>query len=165
VFEILVRDHATMLSAFLRSTVPADAVDDLFQETMLIAWRRLGDYERDRPFAPWLRGIATRLALKHRATRARDAGRIEAREIEQVEARFAQATERHDGFDGTIDRLLHCLQRLPSKLAAAIDLVYRGGLPTVEAARQLDVSEDAVRKRVQRGRRLLAECLGPEVTQ
>ncbi len=44
VFEILVRENADMLVTYLRAMVwNAAAVDDLFQETMLVAWRRLGD--------------------------------------------------------------------------------------------------------------------------
>ena len=34
------------------------AVDDLFQETMLIAWQKITAYDRLRPFGAWLRGIA-----------------------------------------------------------------------------------------------------------
>ena len=65
-FEILVRENADSLTAFLRASVYNEAAaDDLFQETMLIAWRKIGEYDRSRPFGAWLRGIAKRLALAH----------------------------------------------------------------------------------------------------
>lgn len=32
---------------------------------MLVAWRRLDERDLDRPFGPWLRGIASRLVLAH----------------------------------------------------------------------------------------------------
>src|SRR4030095_1216705 len=71
VFEILVHEHADMLTAFLRSLVlDSSAIHDLFQETMLVAWRRLADYDRARPFGPWLRGIAGVLVMEHRRKRA-----------------------------------------------------------------------------------------------
>ena len=46
VFEILVRENAGMLTTYLRAVVwdPA-VVDDLFQDTMLVAWRRLSPSE------------------------------------------------------------------------------------------------------------------------
>ena len=48
-----------MLTVFLRSRVNDEAaVDDLFQETMLVAWKRLDECDLSRPFGPWLRGIA-----------------------------------------------------------------------------------------------------------
>ena len=53
-----------MLTVFLRSRVNDEAaVDDLFQETMLVAWKRLDDCDLSRPFGPWLRGIAHRLVM------------------------------------------------------------------------------------------------------
>ena len=53
-----------MLTVFLRSRVNDEAaVDDLFQETMLVAWKRLDECDLSRPFGPWLRGIAHRLVM------------------------------------------------------------------------------------------------------
>jgi RNA polymerase sigma factor (sigma-70 family) len=55
-----------MLTVYLRSLVRDEvAVDDLFQETMVVAWRRLDECDLDRPFGPWLRGIASRLVLAY----------------------------------------------------------------------------------------------------
>jgi RNA polymerase sigma-70 factor (ECF subfamily) len=55
-----------MLTVFLRSRVNDEAaVDDLFQETMLVAWKRLDDCDLSRPFGPRLRGIAHRLVMAH----------------------------------------------------------------------------------------------------
>ena len=166
VFEILVRDHADMLVSYLRSLVRVpDVVDDLFQETMLTAWRRLPDYDRDRPFGPWLRGIATRLALKHRERRARDMLNCDSAVLEALEHRFAGLSRSPDGFGDAVDRLLFCLRRLPDKIRVAVELVYRQGLGLRQVATRLGASEEAVKKRVQRGRRLLAECVqGQEVS-
>ena len=42
VFEILVRENEAMLMTYLRAAVRNQAVvEDLFQETMLVAWRKL----------------------------------------------------------------------------------------------------------------------------
>lgn len=163
-FEILVREHADMLTAFLRSLVHReDAVDDLFQETMLVAWRRLGDYDRTRPFAPWLRGIAARLAMARRRKGAIDAARCTPHALEFLEERFA-ALERlpGDSFLERSDRIRDCLQRLPAMLRESLDLAYGRGLALAEIAQSLDSSEEAVKKRVQRARALLAECMGTQ---
>ena len=62
-FEILARENSRMLTAYLRTVVADEAViDDLFQEAMIVAWRRL-QCDLSRPFGPWLRGIASRLVL------------------------------------------------------------------------------------------------------
>ena len=67
VFAILVREHGERLMAFLRASVPASSVDDIFQDTVLVAWRRLPDYDRTRPFGAWMRGIARNLVLDYRS--------------------------------------------------------------------------------------------------
>ncbi len=160
VFEILAHEHADMLVSYLRALVHrTDLVDDLFQETMLIAWRRLGDYDRSRPFGPWLRGIATRLVLKHRQKSARDLLCCDSEVLEMVEQRFADLSQSPDDFRTTVERLWLCLKRLPSKLRAAITLAYEQGLRLQQVAERLDASEEAIKKRVQRARGLLGECL------
>jgi len=160
VFEILAHEHADMLVSFLRSLVRApDVVDDLFQEAMITAWRRLADYDRTRPFGPWLRGIAVRLVLKHRERSARDLLSCDPAVLETLETRFDEVSRQPEGFRDSIDRLLLCLARLPDKLRSAVELAYRKGLLLRQVARRLDASEEAVKKRVQRARGLLADCL------
>jgi RNA polymerase sigma-70 factor (ECF subfamily) len=161
VFEILAREHADMLAAFLRSLVLRnEVVEDLFQETMLVAWRRLGDYDRSLPFGPWLRGIAVRLVLAHRRRLASgflncDAGVLEA--LEQQYRRFERPPA--DSFAERLERLRGCLDRLPPLLREAIDLVYSRGLSLRSLASSLQATEEAVKKRIQRARQLLARCI------
>jgi RNA polymerase sigma-70 factor len=160
VFEILVRDHTAMLLGYLRSLVwSPDAVDDLYQETMLTAWRRLGDYDRERPFGPWVRGIAARLVMKHRERLGRAAVPCEPAVLEALERRFDAAADSADRFAGTTDALADCVRQLPDRLRAAIGAVYTQGMRLREAAAAATITEEAVKKRVQRGRQLLAECL------
>ena len=71
-FETLVREHADMLTVYLQSALHNTSdVDDIFQETMIIAWRRLDDFDHTRPFGPWLRGIARKLVLANSRRQAR----------------------------------------------------------------------------------------------
>lgn len=160
VFEILAAQHADMLVAYLRSLVRRDdLVEDLFQETMLIAWRRLSDYDRDRPFGPWLRGIATRLVLKHRERSARDLLHCEPAVLESLETRFLELEPEPESFGHGLDRLRTCLERLTGKLRETVLLAYREALLLRQVAERTSSSEEAVKKRLQRGRQLLADCL------
>ena len=94
VFEILVADHAATLRAYLFSVVrgPADA-DDLYQETLVAAWKSLPTYDRSRPFAPWLRGIAFRIVSDWRRSRRRRAILCDGETLDLVGRRF-EAFER-----------------------------------------------------------------------
>lgn len=162
VFEILVREHADMLEAFLRTLLRDNvAVDDIFQETMLVAWRRIKDYDRSRPFAPWLRGIAQMLVLEHHRKARTRAVATDPAILAEIERRFdLLSLTAGDTFSDRAERLLGCVGRLPEAMRTAIDLVYARRLSLAAAAESMGASKDAVMKRVQRARRLLAECLG-----
>ena len=146
--------------AFIRSIVRNEAmVDDVFQETMMIAWRRLADYDRDRPFGPWLRGIAHKVAFAH----FRKQGRVFAVENSVVEALEikVQGLERSEvkGQIATRDELDECVSRLPESFREAIEFVYRGDRSMSEAATAAQIGVEAMKKRLQRARAMLADCL------
>lgn len=47
-FEVLVREHGNALLASIHAIAGPSHADDIFQDTVLVAWRRLGDYDRTR---------------------------------------------------------------------------------------------------------------------
>lgn len=161
VFEILVREHADMLTAYLRSLVrDPGAVDDLFQETMLTAWRRLDDYDRTRPFAPWLRGIARRLAMaSHRA--ATKLVYIDDHVVlEDLDRRFERfGSLPGDGFRDRLSHVADCLSRLPESFRESLSMVYSRNMMLKQVAESLGVNEETIKKRVQRARQMLADCV------
>lgn len=160
VFEILVHEHADMLAAYLRSLVFAsEVVDDLFQETMMVAWRRLGDYDRSRPFGPWLRGIAGTLVMEHRRKSAKGFMCCEPEVLAALDRRFDEIAKLPgDSFRGRIERMKECLGKLPAKLRESIELAYVRGMLIRQIAEALGTGEEAIKKRVQRAREALALC-------
>jgi len=161
VFEILVRENADMLMTYLRAVVwKADTVDDLFQETMLTAWRRLGDYDTQRPFGPWLRGIAARLVMAHRRKAQRDAMLCDENVLAYLDRQIDHIARRSsDTWDEKIAALRDCIQQLPKGYREAIDQRYGKDQPVRMLARSLNLSMEAVKKRLQRARQRLADCL------
>lgn len=61
-FAALVRRHEPQLRRFTRR-LAGDEGDDIAQDTLLAAWRALGQWRGDGSFAGWLRTIATRRYL------------------------------------------------------------------------------------------------------
>lgn len=161
VFEILAHEHSDMLMAYLRSLLAADSsVDDLFQQTMLVAWRRLSDYDRSRPFGPWLRGIAQRLVLEHCRKGKGWPMSTDPSVLCELDLRYEQLEQAPgDTFRQRAEGLKGCLKRLPEAMRQAIELVYTRDLLLSAAAKAVGASEESIKKRVQRGRQLLAECL------
>jgi RNA polymerase sigma-70 factor (ECF subfamily) len=161
VFEILIRENADMLVAYLRSVVrDAAVVDDLFQEALLIAWRRLEDYDRARPFGAWLRGIASRLVLAQRRKRAAGVIFCDEQTLEYLDQRLQQVSlQKGDTLDEKLASLQECLDKLPEPYREAVRLRYQEELSPAELSQQLRISWDAQKKRLQRARSLLLGCL------
>ncbi len=160
-FNILIRQHAEMLTAYIYSVAfDHSTVDDVFQETILTAWKRLDDFDHQRPFGPWLRGIAR----NHILSSARGKRRYRAHIDELQQIRIDEQFDRVDRSSGDTfgDRsaaLLECIEQLHPDSHEAVDLVYLRGLDSSAAARSVGASDETFRKRLYRARLTLAECL------
>src|SRR5947208_2632604 len=84
-FEVLIRENAAMLWSFLRALARPAEGEDLFQQTCMVAWKTLDRYDRNRPFGPWLRGIAANVVLEARR-RSRNEAPVEPAVLEELEA-------------------------------------------------------------------------------
>ncbi|GAA5204479.1 RNA polymerase sigma factor [Microbacterium jejuense] len=71
-FAELFERHARVIGGFAARRVGVDAAEDVLSETMLVAFRRRGDFDTTGESArPWLLGIASRVIKKHHAAEAR----------------------------------------------------------------------------------------------
>lgn len=160
-FDILVRQHAEMLNAFIHTfAFEKSTVDDVFQETIITAWKRIDEFDRSRPFGPWLRGIAR----NHILSSARKNRRYRTHLTELMQQRIALQFEKvdqaaGDSFSQRISELHDCIARLKEDAHEAIDLVYVRGLDAAAAAKALGTTDETFRKRLYRARLALAECL------
>ena len=161
VYEILIRENADMLLAYLRSVVRDEhAVDDLFQETMLVAWRKIEQYDRERPFGAWLRGIARHLVLPYFRGCARQDQPMDETSLEWLEERFAQVhTLSGDTLGEKLSALRDCVQALPEEYRQPIQLRYAETLSLSEIGNTLQLATETLKKRLTRAKLRLADCL------
>ena len=160
-FEILAREHADMLTVYLRCLLRDEAaVDDVFQETMIIAWRRLKEFDQSRPFGAWLRGIARRLVLAHRREAARNPVLCEDAVLERLSDSFAEIDRQPgDTFEERLAALHKCLAELAEPARDAIRFRYDEKLSCREIADRLTVTVEVIKKRLQRARTQLHVCI------
>lgn len=64
-FEMVVADVFDPLQRYLGRRLPADQVDDVLADTLLVMWRRLDDIPRDAPL-PWCYSVARQTLSNHR---------------------------------------------------------------------------------------------------
>ncbi len=155
------QENADMLMAYLRSMVrDPGAVDDLFQETMMTAWRRLDDFDRSRPFGPWLRGIGARLIMAHYRKCKHDFMLISEPILERIHQQMDGLDNKtQTSFNDSIGHLRDCIKTLPTKLEDAISARYLNEHSPLQAADHLGISQEAIKKRLQRARMQLLKCL------
>lgn len=160
-FEILVRENADMLTAYIHAVVrDPSAVDDLFQEAMLTAWKRLNDYDKSRPFGPWLRGIAAKLMLAYHRRTVQSNVLCDEQTLEQISARFMELHRQPgDTFEEKLQSLRECIGALPDQYREVIRLRYDEEVTGQQLADQLGMTVETLKKRMQRGRAWLLNCL------
>ncbi len=155
-FAALVRRHGGMVLSVARRILHDDhAAEDVFQNTFLTLVRRAGSIRQRESVAGWLYRVAARLSSQ---TRLRDARRS----AHEREAGPPPATA--DVAEAAAWRELSAvlddeLQRLPEKYRTPLVLIYFAGQTQEAAASQLGWSKDTLRRRLERGKRLLHDRL------
>lgn len=151
-----------MLYAYLRSVVfDPHAAEDLYQEALLVAWNRLEDYDRERPFGAWLRGIARNLVMAY--CRKHERGRLVAFNDEimvGVAAKYEELEAALPGdWDVKLEALRDCMASLGSRDREVVSRHYRDEMDCGSIAEQTGLGVEVVKKRLQRARAALAECI------
>jgi RNA polymerase sigma-70 factor (ECF subfamily) len=150
-FERLFRSHHAAVVAYVRRRAHADVVDDVVDETFLVAWRRLDRVPREE--LPWLLGVARNvLATQHRGARRR----------RSLASRLAGAGVETTSFDvaaGAGGPVLAALARLAPKDREALTLVAWEGLAPHQAAQVLGEAPGTFRVRLHRARTRMKRSL------
>ncbi|HJS56463.1 MAG TPA: sigma-70 family RNA polymerase sigma factor, partial [Vicinamibacteria bacterium] len=125
---------------------------DLAQETFLAAWKGLGGLREPGKLKAWLAGIVRHLAVSARRRRqpvgleaAADAASKLPSPLEEVISREQQAV------------LWRSLEAIPETYREPLVLFYRESRSVARVAEALELSEDAVKQRLSRGRQMLKE--------
>lgn len=143
---ILGRHGPMVLNVCRRVLHDAHAAEDVFQATFLVLASRAGSIRRRASLAGFLHGVAFRLAVRAR--------RRETQPLPDVAGDDAGPAEgvAWQEMLGILDQELN---RLPDPFRAPLVLCYLEGRTQDEAARQLGWSLNTLRRRLERGRRLL----------
>ena len=137
------------------------AVEDLVQESFLVAWKNLDRYDREQPFGPWVRGIGRRLSLAHFRKSGRDKHEFVDEETVASLSLMHDQLDTHPGdtLDEKLTSLRACLERLPEHQARVLRLHYSEDLDCQAIAESVGRSREAVKKLLQRGRAWLGACI------
>ena len=138
---------------------PAEA-EDAAQETFLRAYTKLATYQPGRKFVNWMLSIAShhcidRLRRKSRAPQLSLDGPLPPLWLASDAPPPGQVVDRKQ----KRERVRQSLDTLPPAYRAAIVLRYWYGMPYREIAGVMNTTESAIKSRLHRARRMLAQQL------
>lgn len=158
-FGLIVARYQSLLCALAYSaTGSLSQSEDLAQETFVAAWKELASLREPAKLRSWLCRIARNLA--HDALRRE--GREPAHEAEPLDEIQESPCADPLPSDRAISReeeaiLWRSIERLPEIYREPLVLYYREHQSVLNVAAALNVSEDTVKQRLSRGRRLLEQ--------
>jgi RNA polymerase sigma factor (sigma-70 family) len=158
-FADLVSRHQQMVCALAYARTGSFAAsEDVAQETFLAAWRRAMQAGAPENFRAWLCGTVRNLGARFH----RDRGATTPLEADTADE---HASAPRDELAAREDEALvwASLEQLPETYREPLVLFYRQEQSVREVAAALEISEEAVRQRLSRGRALLQESVQARV--
>jgi RNA polymerase sigma-70 factor (ECF subfamily) len=155
-FETLVdRYRAPVVRLAYRLTHDADEAKDIAQDSFFRAYRRLGDFHPDRPFARWLFVIARNASLDAIRRRRRAATLLTKEDSAVLDPGPEEVALRND----EALRVHAALEALPPNYRDVLELYYLSGLRYREIATELAIPIGTVKTYISRAKRRLREEL------
>jgi zinc protease len=159
-FELVVKRHQSLVCAVAYSSCgDLTLSEDIAQETFWAAWRERAALEQAGSLRSWLCGIARNLGnnARRRASRAAEA----ATPLEDVaEPSTPTRGPAEEAATREMESLVwQTLEQIPETYREALILFYREQQSVAEVAAALELSADAVKQRLSRGRGMLRERL------
>jgi RNA polymerase sigma factor (sigma-70 family) len=154
-FSLLVERHGPMVLGVCRRVLAhTQDAEDAFQATFLVLARKAASIRKQQSVGSWLHGVALRLAMKMRAVDLRRSASAAPRPtaaprdplVEVIQSELRQI----------LDEALH---ELPERYRCPLVLCYLEGKSRDEAGLELGWSLGTVKKRLERGRKLLRAYL------
>jgi RNA polymerase sigma-70 factor (ECF subfamily) len=153
-FDALVREtHRAVYGLVYRLVGNHDDAADVMQDTYLRVWRGLRSFRGDAAFNTWVYRIASNAALSHLKRRGKEAEPMDPAAMAPLEKVVAES----DAVPA--EAIEDALARLPVPYRTVIVLKDVYGFSLEEIAKQVGSTEGAVKVRLFRARRRLADEL------
>src|SRR4051812_6841811 len=154
--DIVGRYQSLVCSLAYSATGSLTQSEDLAQETFLAAWKQLRGLREPDKLRPWLCGIARNIINNNFRKQGREPV-YQASQLEQVDE---PSTQQRAPIDEAISKeeeaiLWRSLECIPQSYRDPLILFYREGQSVERVAEALEISEDAAKQRLSRGRKLL----------
>ena len=150
---------AGFVGAFIHNFSDAQ---DIVQEVAKAAVEAIDSYDLDKPFTPWILGVARFKVIDHLRKHGKDRHVFDNDAINRVAGAYAK---RNDELDDMKSALADCMQSLSKREQQALDLRYVDDAKSAEIAKQMRVNAVTARVLLHRIRQALADCVKRKVVE
>jgi RNA polymerase sigma-70 factor (ECF subfamily) len=157
-FGVVFERHFAAILRYLRRRLDDQPAEEAAAQTFFVAFDSRARFDRSQTSArPWLFGIATNVAHRHR--------RGEVRELRAIAALDPEASTATEGAEAKLDAermrgtLARCLAGLPGEEADVLYLLVWAELDQPEIAAALEIPLGTVKSRLSRARHRVREAL------
>jgi len=165
-YETFVRlfvSHEARLRGFVRTLMPHwDAVDEVMQETSLVAWRKFDQFDPGSNFMAWAAAIARFESLKHLRRKSRE--RLVFND-DILDLLAEESLEESEVLEQQRAALGSCLEKLDARQKHLLQMAYQPGVKFHEVAAEAGKSTQAFYKTIQRLRASLLSCAERQMKQ
>jgi RNA polymerase sigma-70 factor, ECF subfamily len=162
-FVTLLMEHRHRLYAFIAKQLvnPAD-VEDVFQKTSVVLWKKMNQFDRHGSFFHWACGIAFNEIRNFLTVQRRSRLHFD---VELVELMASEAAEEESLSESRLDALRHCLRQISERQQQILRNCYTGTDSITEVANQLGRQRTALYKQLARLREKLLACIRLRLAQ
>ena len=156
--QIVARYQSLVCSLAFSATGSLGQSEDLAQETFVTAWKQLAGLREPEKLRAWLCGIARNLINNSLRQQGREPSHRAESLDEIVESHSPEPLPAEQAISNEeLAILWRSLERIPEIYREPLVLFYREHQFIAAVAEKLDLTEDAVKQRLSRGRKLLHE--------
>src|SRR3984957_794289 len=156
--QIVARYQTLVCSLAYSATGNLNQSEDLAQDTFIAAWKQLAGLREPQKLRSWLCGIARNLTYDSLKKQGREPSHV-GESLDTLETTAAAEPAPHDFAISQEEAgiLWRSIERIPEIYREPLVLFYREHQSIESVAQNLELTEDAVKQRLSRGRKLLHE--------
>jgi RNA polymerase sigma-70 factor (ECF subfamily) len=152
--ELVTRHQTGVFNVCFRILHEHVEAEDMAQETFIRAHGKLGSFDTERPFGPWIRRVAANVCLNHLESKKNTVELNDEKDADESQSLEKQVEVRERS-----EQIRAALASLPVNYRAVIELRHYQEMSYEEIALELHIPLSDVKSNLFRARKLLAEKL------
>jgi RNA polymerase sigma factor (sigma-70 family) len=157
--QVFLAHHGFVKGLALKHAPVPGLAEDILQQVLVEFLGKAEQWDLASDVRPLLATMTRNVALRHWRERTRELPEAMRKLADHVR-QLAEERDAPPRFDEEATALRGCLEKLPEKSRALIDLYYYRDVPTAEIAARMDMKTDTVCRAICRLRERLRSCIG-----